>query len=172
MEVWRPIEGWPRYEVSSEGRVRSRDTVVGATNGSTALRKGRVLKLVSKGGRYLAVTLCDVGLREQVFVHDIVAANFVGPKPEGAQTRHLDDCKTNNRWTNLVYGTALDNAKDRDRNDRTQRGERHGMAVLTPGDVQAIRRSSAAGVDLAPRYGVTAAHISSIRRRRVWKHVA
>jgi hypothetical protein len=47
-----------------------------------------------------------------VRIHQLVLLAFVGPKPPGMQTRHLDGDKTNNRLTNLVYGTPSENQRD------------------------------------------------------------
>lgn len=54
-------------------------------------------------------------------------------------------------------------------------GERHGMAKLTEADVRSIRALSAAGATrkgLGEQYGVSAALISQIVYRRIWRNVA
>jgi hypothetical protein len=170
--VWRTAPGWPRYQVSNTGFVRSLDMVVGAKSGATAVRKGCLLSAALKSGRYLAVTLThDSGARRQVFVHDLVAAAFLGPKPEGGQVRHLNDRKTDNRALNLEYGTALDNAADRDINGNTCRGERHGCAVLTAADVLAIRSDRRPAAATAKAFGVSEGHIYQVRARKAWSHL-
>lgn len=174
MPIWKPIPGWEhRYEVSSDGQVRSKDSRVNAgKNGSgIATRKGRVLKPVQKSGRYLCVTLADGARREQRFIHDIVAEVFIGPKPNGMETRHLDDVRSNNTVTNIRYGTHRDNEDDRMRNGRVPRGERHGCAKLTEEQVRAIRCSNEPPSSLSQRYSVTSAHIHAVRTRRVWCHI-
>jgi hypothetical protein len=45
-------------------------------------------------------------------VHALVAAAFLGPRPEGMQVRHGDGSKDNNHLSNLCYGTASDNVRD------------------------------------------------------------
>ena len=173
-EEWRPVEGWERlYEISSYGRVRSSDKRVRAGYGGNgwALRKGKILTPVEKGGRYLAVTLSDGVLRSQRLIHDLVARAFIGDKPIGQQVRHTDGDLRNNKAGNLAYGSALDNADDREGHGNTAKGEKHGMAELSPHQIIEIRGSSLRGVDLADIYGVSAAHISAIRCRRVWKHI-
>jgi len=59
--------------------------------------------------------------------------------------------------------------------ERHARGERAAKAKLTEADVTAIRRlhqSGARQVDIAARFGITQAQVSSIVRRESWKHVA
>lgn len=45
-----------------------------------------------------------------------MAEAFLGPRPDGLVVRHLDDDRTNNRASNLAYGTASDNQRDSVRN--------------------------------------------------------
>jgi hypothetical protein len=45
-------------------------------------------------------------------IHQLVALTFHGPRPEGQETRHLDDNYLNNDYTNLTYGTRTENVAD------------------------------------------------------------
>lgn len=47
-----------------------------------------------------------------VLVHQLVLAEFVGPRPTGLVVRHLNGNSRDNRLSNLVYGTAAQNAQD------------------------------------------------------------
>ena len=108
-EVWQEIPGYPGYEASSEGRVRSLDRE------DTAGRKvkGRVLRPgVLQNGR-LQVVLCGPHGKKQIKVHQAVALAFHGPCPEGMEVRHWPDRDvTNNRPDNLSYGTKVHNHLD------------------------------------------------------------
>lgn len=172
MEEWREIPGWGhRYEVSSIGRVRSKDMPVKAVYGSTAIRKGRLLTLVKKGGRYLCVTLANGELRKQYLIHDLVLLAFVGEKPKGYEALHHDDDRYNNSISNLRYGTRQENEIDRKRNNKIWMGEKHSMAILKDNQVLEIRASTDSYATLSEKYGVCAAHIQAIRSRRAWKHI-
>lgn len=105
-EEWRPIPGYEgRYEVSSEGRVRS-----------WARKDGPHLRRPSTGDqRYHSVTLCRDGRHEQRAIHTLVALVFIGPRPEGMEVRHLDGNSHNNRAANLTYGTHAENMLDQRR---------------------------------------------------------
>jgi hypothetical protein len=48
-----------------------------------------------------------------VFVHQAVAAAFLGARPDGLVVRHLDGNPSNNSLMNLRYGTSAENAYDR-----------------------------------------------------------
>jgi hypothetical protein len=173
METWKAIPGWAaRYEASSAGQIRSLDMLCPGRSQKPTLRKGRTLKHVVKGGRYRCVTLTDAaGNRRQTFVHGSIALTFIGTKPKGSLTRHLDDNRANNTATNLAYGTRLDNAADAQRNGRVARGDRHGCAQLSEEAVRAIRESKDASSDLAARHSVTKTHVWAVRSRRVWRHM-
>lgn len=67
-----------------------------------------------------------------------------------------------------------DNHPSRTKPERVVRGSAHGCAKLTEGQVCEIRSLRDSGVILriiAARYGVTAAAISFIARRKGWKHL-
>ena len=172
MEHWKEIPGWGHlYEVSSLGRVRSKDKYVRAAHNSVAIRRGRVLTPVIKHRGYRAVTLADGEVREQHFIHALVLAAFVGPRPDNQVARHIDDDRDNNTLANLAYGTQVENNADALRNKVKPVGERHGRAVLTEKEVIAIRASKAHPAALSAVYGVTEGHIKAIRSRRVWRHL-
>lgn len=45
-------------------------------------------------------------------VHQLVLEAFVGPRPEGMVTRHLNGDPSDNRLTNLAWGTHAENNAD------------------------------------------------------------
>jgi hypothetical protein len=107
-EEWRPVVGYEdHYEVSDFGRVRNLYTE---------------RKLKPRCVRYPHVALYKHGKITEHTVHRLVLAAFVGLCPEGMQGLHKDDVKTNNRLTNLYYGTASQNQKDSRANGRQGRG--------------------------------------------------
>lgn len=51
-----------------------------------------------------------------MYVHQLVSAAFIGPRPQGMEICHYDDCRTNNALTNLRYAPRSENTLDRVRN--------------------------------------------------------
>ena len=45
-------------------------------------------------------------------IHLLVMLAFVGPRPEGLETRHFDGNHLNNSLENLRYGTSSENSMD------------------------------------------------------------
>lgn len=166
---WIDIPGWEtRYQISERGDVRSKDMTVGAKNGATALRKGRLLAPVRKNNGYLCVTLTDGKNRPQISVHRLVARAFLGECPIGLHVLHGDGNKSNNHYTNLCYGTPAENAVDTLKHGRRRSGANHPMAKLDADAVMHIRSSNRTGAALAAMYGVSRSHISAVRRGRAW----
>jgi len=97
-ESWRQVPGYPDYDVSDCGRVRSRK------------RYPRILKPLAAGNarRYLAVSLD----RKRLTIHYLVLLTFVGPRPAGAHICHNNDDAHDNRLVNLRYDTPQANADD------------------------------------------------------------
>lgn len=170
--IWREAPGWPRYEVSSTGEVRSRTMEVGAKNGARAIRKGRRLVLANSSNGYQVVTLTDGCRRQQIAVHRLVALAFHGRPPhDGAHVLHSDGDKTNNSSENLRWGTPADNHADTERHGRRLKGERHPHAKLTEAAVRDMRKSASDASMLAAQYGVTREHVWAVRKNRVWSHI-
>lgn len=88
--VWKPIPEFEGvYEVSNTGLVK------------------RLLKM--KGEKIspmsYALSLCSKGKVKNCYVGDIVAAVFIGPKPENHKLNHIDGNIRNNNVKNLQYIT-------------------------------------------------------------------
>lgn len=167
-ELWLPVVGWEsRYEVSDLGRIKS----------LRHLLDGRLLVSIMKprpcpNGGHLQVRLSDFDRRVMVYVHQLVARAFIGPCPEGQEVRHWDGDPTNNRLSNLLYGTKEDNMRDMVRHGRSRAGSKHYRSSLTDADVIAIRaawQQGTSGAALAARYGVSKAAISRIVRGRSYR---
>lgn len=109
MAEWRPIDGYAGgYEVSSDSQVRSLDRLDAAGRPV----RGRILRPARLQNGYLSVALHD-GTQRTHYVHALVCAAFHGPRPEGAEIRHLDGDATNNVSSNLAWGTRSENNLDR-----------------------------------------------------------
>ena len=162
-EQWKPVvgyEGW--YEVSDQGRVKRVGKAAGA-------RVGRVLRPGVSAGRCLFVVLHRNGVRNQVLVQHLVAAAFIGPRPEGFHVHHKNGRSKDNRATNLAYTESWEHCSHH------KRGENSPSARLTETDVRRIRRQAAEGCPqsaLAKETGMVQSNISRIVTRDTWKHVS
>lgn len=130
VEEWRDIKGYEGlYQVSDWGRVKSSDRVVGAKNGSTALRKGRILKGNYQPYKY--VVLVDSNKNKKpYFVHRLVAQAFIPnleDKPVVGHIKALPDGtedKTANEVWNIAWMTVEENNNYGTHNERVADAQR------------------------------------------------
>lgn len=110
VEEWRPVPGFPGYEVSSRGRVRSVSRIIAVVGQSPRVRQGQ--NLICRPGKvgYPTVVL---GRGNRRLVHRLVLEAFVGPCPPGMEACHNDGTRTNNHVDNLRWGTRQENVLDR-----------------------------------------------------------
>ncbi|MFM7012619.1 MAG: HNH endonuclease signature motif containing protein [Betaproteobacteria bacterium] len=86
------LKPWPRnpaYTVSDCGKV---------------FKEGKERKVCLDTKGYYGCNLPVNGRYGTRKVHQMVLETFVGPKPEGMQTRHLNGVRTDNRLENLKWG--------------------------------------------------------------------
>lgn len=127
MIEWRPIPSNPKYLASSDGQIRH-------VKSDTPRRLQR-----APNGYSLVNFWQDRKLRVRS-VHSLIAEAFIGPRPyEDAQVRHLDGNRANNAASNLAYGSAKENAADRESHGRTGHGQRNGNAKLSNAEVDMLR---------------------------------
>lgn len=115
-EIWKPVVGYEgRYEVSNIGRVRSVERVVQGGRTPTAFRKvpEKMRALTVNVDGHVRVTLHKDAKRKIHFVHALMLAAFVGPRPDPeSEIRHLNGDPSDNRIENLAYGTHAENVAD------------------------------------------------------------
>lgn len=105
-EEWRPIPGASAFEASTLGRIRSHLPYRG-------LPAPRILAPRSADKGYVQTRVKhDDGRVKDVLIHQLVLLAFVGPRPDGAVTRHLNGDATDNRLSNIVYGSQSENSLD------------------------------------------------------------
>jgi hypothetical protein len=111
------------YEVTKDGQVYS------IAHNWRGYGRRKLIQDMDRGG-YLRVRLTIGGERRPRKVHQLVAFHHLSEAPIGVtDLRHLDGNKENNRADNLAWGTAQDNANDRELHGRTSRGESHSQAI-------------------------------------------
>ena len=107
-EIWSPLPGHEtRYEISDWGQVRSALT-------------GKTRKFGYAGSGYLTVGLRKAGTSKAYKIHHLVAAVFIGPRPDGSIICHNNGIKTDNRASNLRYGSHIGNNRDTVRHGNNQ----------------------------------------------------
>lgn len=162
---YRLVPGLEGYRVGDDGSIWS------CRGRCCVTDKWRQMKEKTDRYGYRCVTLRINRVRYYRTVHSLVLFSFVGTCPSGMQCRHLDGNPSNNRLSNLCWGTPLDNMRDRANHGHTRHGEKHYKAKLTEAQVRDIKSSTLSIATLATMYPVTPEMIGMIVRGQSWTHI-
>ena len=97
VEVFRSIDGYDNYAISSFGKVKNVIT-------------GKILKGSVNGQGYLVVDLYENATKKMFRVHRLVADAFIENPNDKECVDHKDNNRTNNRLTNLRWATTKENS--------------------------------------------------------------
>lgn len=109
MEIWKDINDYPNYQVSSLGNVKN-------------VKTNKILKPFSPIGEYLKVSLSKNGKAKQFFIHRLVAIAFI-PNPNNLpEVNHKKEFeKSNNTVENLEWCNHSYNQNYGTRNERVSK---------------------------------------------------
>lgn len=97
MENWKIIKKFPKYEVSTYGRVRN-------------IKTQKYLYVKHHTCGYLQVVIQSKGKKHYLYIHRLVAEAFL-PNPQSLRyVNHKDEDKQNNHVENLEWCTSEYNA--------------------------------------------------------------
>lgn len=178
---WREHPTLPGFRVSNTGRVQSRWVLRSLGRRGTRGTLGEAwhdlkLQTLPSGYVYIQVPrrLLHGGSghkRTTVYAHSLVAECFIGPRPAGQDVRHENNDPSDNRSTNLIYGTRAENMADQLRHGTRRFGSRHQNAKLTEDDVREIIALLLARIPpsvIAERKRVSQSTVENIRSGKAW----
>ena len=96
VEVFRSIDGYESYAISSFGKVKNTKT-------------GKILKGSVNRQGYLKVDLCENVIKKTFKVHRLVACAFIDNPDDKLCVDHKNNDKTNNHISNLRFATSKEN---------------------------------------------------------------
>ena len=112
-EIWKDITNYEgMYQISSYGRVRSLDRIVGSSCGKTQHIKGKILTICyNKRVNIYEIHLRKDGKRKCFKIHRLVADAFVyNDDPVNKTTvNHIDGDRSNNKADNLEWTSYSEN---------------------------------------------------------------
>ncbi|MFA4834859.1 MAG: HNH endonuclease [Dehalococcoidia bacterium] len=174
-EIWKAIPGFPGYDVSNHGRVRSYwSKVNGTRQREISNTPQKLLTLSFHGAGYPFVNLKNKHRMYPYLVHRLVLLAFVGPCPSGMEACHNDGSRTNNHINNLRYGTRKENVDDRAIHNTNLVGEKHPNCKLNAKQVKQIRLLYENGCKykyLVMLFNISYAQISRIINYKKWKSI-
>jgi hypothetical protein len=175
LEKWASVEGYKGlYEVSSFGRIRSLDRVVGHRHGS-AMMRGRILSTCVNKAGYEFVSLSKDCSGKSFTVHRLVAKAFLLPESEKAEVNHKDFNKSNNRVENLEWATRSYNHTHAMNAGRFNAMDNPScVRKLTPTMVKEIFQNRSDGEScsaIAAKYGVDRTYIYKVLKKKILSSV-
>lgn len=113
-ETWLPVPGFPYYEVSNLGRVKSKArTVVTKKGVSRNILECVLTACMNPQNTYMYVNLFKDKRQGIKSVHRLVASAFI-PNPENKPlVDHIDQNRQNNAVSNLRWVTYAENGRNR-----------------------------------------------------------
>lgn len=161
---WRKVRGYPNYSVSDSGLVKN--------------KKGKILTPWLTPNGYAQVHLYRDGLRSAHMVHALVLEAFRCRRPRGMEACHRNGVRSDNRLSNLYWGTHSENQRDQVRHGThaglRRKGSKHPLAKLCETDVERVRDMRLLGCsqqEVATYLGVARTTIQGIDSGRRWRHV-
>ena len=114
-EIFKDIVGYEGlYQISNHGNVLALERTVINKKGKAQRYPAKLLKfdLIQRSHtNYLRVTLCKNHSTKRFQVHRLVALHFVDNPFEKPHVNHIDNCGTNNHYSNLEWCTQAENLK-------------------------------------------------------------
>src|SRR5262245_53598527 len=173
--IYMLVAGWPAYRIGTDGSLWSRHAM--GPRGRYGPWRRKICVPRRRSG-HLGATLCEGTRRKSVYIHHLVLEAFLGPRPEGMESRHLNGDALDNRADNLRWGTRAENGRDRALHGKSK-GERQHNAKLTDEAVRDIRANCKHGKgrrdcgqsEMARKYGVSRAVVRAALANQSWAHV-
>lgn len=178
-ERWLPIAGFEGlYEVSDFGRVRSLDRIIESRDHPRQrqrLLRGRLLRQTTNKPTescYIRkqVKLCKGNDSSTFNVARLVAQAFIPNPLNYPFVLHLDDDATNNKASNLEWGTHQENCFQAASRDRMRYGQEHWQSSLSDVDRGRAYEMLLEGErinDVAQKFNVSRQSISDLKRGKI-----
>lgn len=99
IEIWKPIDGYDNYEVSSHGRVKN--------------NTGKIMKPRLDKYGYYDISLSNNGEKKKNRIHRLVALTFLDNPGKKRCVDHIDNITVNNKVSNLRFATNEQNQHNR-----------------------------------------------------------
>lgn len=176
--VWIPVYGYEGiYEVCNWGLIRSVDRIVQRELWGKIITQrvnGKVLvPAPNRVTGHMTVALSKNGTATSNHVHVLVAAAFIGPRPDGYQVCHNDGIPANNWAWNLRYDTPVGNALDRHVHGTDARGINNPSAKFTEEQVIDLinQMTIKTLAQISRETGIHPATLSSIKTGVNWSYL-
>jgi hypothetical protein len=172
-EIWKDVPNYEGYyQVSNLGRIKSLPKVTSFGIGHINWVE-KILKPSRDKDGYFCFVSCIDYKKVTHKIHQIVLLSFGFDRPLDSVVCHNDGNRSNNRLTNLRWGTCKENRQDQIKHGNDDRGEKSKNAKLKNIEAKEIRKKYSTGKylqrELGKKYGVSQGTISFIVRNITFK---
>lgn len=174
--LFRPIEGFPNYCVTTEGIIWSQ--LLGGKRNSRKTGSWHKLALRETNSGYIRCELYKFDrIRPYYFrVHTLVLNSFMSERLNGTECRHINGNRHDNRITNIKWSTHEENMNDRSSHGKSPFGSKHALSKLIESDIYKIIELYDNGRGLTQqqigdKFGVHRMTVGKILNGKRWKHV-
>jgi hypothetical protein len=108
-EYWRAVDGFPNYEVSTDGRAR-------------IIKTGKIMKLTMRKDGYVVIGFTKDSIQTQHRFHIIVATAHCNKEDHCNFVDHIDRNRANNNYKNLRWVTGSINNRNTSMTNRNTSG--------------------------------------------------
>jgi hypothetical protein len=171
LERWLPIDGWPGYDVSAWGRVRSWWGGGGGKQGQRAIIDQPKLignHKVASGHRSVLLYRNQSTEKWRAKHHTLVLQTFVGSRPKGKIACHNNGDPCDNRIENLRWDSYKSNQIDRLKHGKSTK------QVLTDALVSVVWKMIVEGrgsTEIARDLAISVSTVSAVRSGLTWTHI-
>ena len=109
-EEWKQIVGFPNYEISTKGNIRTKERL----NNKNDIKKSKLLSKRKNNVGYEYVILSNKTQKHKTLtVHRLMAKTFLNNYSDNLEVNHINGIKDDNRIENLEMTTHSENVKKR-----------------------------------------------------------
>ena len=108
-ERWKIVPGFPLYEVSNSGKIRSIDRTLQDVNGRVLHYKQKERRTMINNKGYAYVSVKQNGKPVKLYIHRAVALAFIDNPCNKPCVNHIDNNPLNNNVENLEWCTKQEN---------------------------------------------------------------
>lgn len=136
------------------------------SRGTSYIDSTRILSPALRRDGYLFVTLAVDNKHSHKTIHSMVAAAFIGPRPQGLHINHKDGNKRNNCIGNLEYATNRGNSL----HSLYELGKSKKLTFEQAKDIWYAKQSGEKRKDIATKYSISIYMVTAIWQSKSWWH--
>lgn len=157
--IWKTINGYSRYEVSEDGKVRKKKLAGGY----------RIINPWLSDNHYKIELTDDYQQRRRIYLHRLVLVTYGPEQPSDKPLAlHRDDDPANNHIDNIVWGDKSDNGKMAAQNGKLRPFADHKFLTMAEAEqVRSLRSHGLSMSRIAREFGCSRWTVANILNNKI-----